>query len=307
MTATSCRRCGHAALDADAFCEACGAPLVTATAHQAAQAEGRAAAASDIGLRRERNEDAFALASSTERTILVVCDGVASTPSAGSAAALAARTVLATLTAGHASQLRQPAEVAQLLREALNVAHRVVSDLAVSDPLVATADRDETRDGAPSTTCVVAVALGTSVLVASLGDSRAYWIPQSGEERLLTTDDSEPEALLALQAAVPGRATPLTRHLTRWIGADDSGAPPRVHLLEVDGPGVLLLCTDGLWQYFDRPGALAALVASDSTAPSSALDVAHRLVAAALSAGGGDNVTAAVLPLDPGPTVAVGE
>ena len=80
MNAVSCRTCGHPAICTDAFCEACGNPLLTATAARAEQVSGSAAAVSDIGLRRERNEDAFALSSSADRASVVVCDGVASTP-----------------------------------------------------------------------------------------------------------------------------------------------------------------------------------------------------------------------------------
>ena len=306
MTTLDCWRCGHPSLDTDAFCESCGSPLVTATARRAEQTTGSAAAVSDVGLRRERNEDAFALASSAGRTTLVVCDGVASTPSAGTAASLAARTVLATLTNEEGARVRHPAEVAQRLRDALAVAQRVVSDLALTDPDTSPVDADESREGAPSTTCVAAVVTGSSVQVVSLGDSRAYWLPDSGEQRLLTIDDSEAGAGLSGTSTGAGGATPLSRRLTRWIGADDTGTPPRVHLLDVDAPGVLLLCSDGLWQYFDGPGALSELLTTAAPPDIEPLDLARRLVAAAVSAGGGDNITAAVLPLRPSPVAVEG-
>jgi len=138
--------------------------------------------------------------------------------------------------------------------------------------------------------------VGTTALVAGIGDSRAYWVPDGGPEQLLTVDDTEPGAVLALQPASAGRSTVLTRHLTRWIGADDPGGPPSVRVLQVLAPGLLLLCTDGMWQYFDRPGELAALI-GPRVAATDVLDVARRLVSGALAAGGGDNVTAAVLAL----------
>jgi len=305
MNAVSCRTCGHPAICTDAFCEACGNPLLTATAARAEQVSGSAAAVSDIGLRRERNEDAFALSSSADRASVVVCDGVASTPSAGSAAALTARTSLATLTAGLASGVRSPVELAALMRSSLSLAHTVVSELSRSDAPGILVDPADPRDGSPSTTCVAAVAVGTTVLVTGIGDSRAYWVPAGGQEQLLTVDDTEPGAVLAPQPTSAGRSTVLTRHLTRWVGADDPGGPQRVNLLEVASPGVLVLCTDGLWQYFDRPGDLAALIGPQPVERDDGLAVARRLVAGALAAGGGDNITAAVLALGP-PTPADG-
>jgi serine/threonine protein phosphatase PrpC len=65
---------------------------------------------------------------------------------------------------------------------------------------------------------------------------------------------------------------------------------------EVVRPGVLVLCSDGLWNYFSRPEQLADLLAA---AEDGALDGARRLVRAALDAGGGDNVAVAVVPVGP--------
>ncbi|MGH3673160.1 MAG: hypothetical protein ACRDSH_21460, partial [Pseudonocardiaceae bacterium] len=60
-------------------------------------------------------------------------------------------------------------------------------------------------------------------------------------------------------------------------------------------PGVVVVCTDGLWNYLDTVEELAA--ALPARAWKSPLDAARRLVEIALCCGGRDNITVAVLPV----------
>ena len=85
--------------------------------------------------------------------------------------------------------------------------------------------------------------------------------------------------------------------ITRWLGAD--GEPePGVVTLRPAGSGVLLLCSDGLWNYLPDPADLAAL-----TLPLVGRDgpfaAASALTAVALDSGGHDNITAVVIPVPP--------
>jgi PPM family protein phosphatase len=85
------------------------------------------------------------------------------------------------------------------------------------------------------------------------------------------------------------------------VGADaDPDAGPEWVQHRVLRPGVLLLCSDGLWNYATRPEDIAELVLTRDHGEEDALGIARRLVAYALSQGGRDNITAAVwrsLPL----------
>jgi serine/threonine protein phosphatase PrpC len=57
---------------------------------------------------------------------------------------------------------------------------------------------------------------------------------------------------------------------------------------------VVLVCSDGLWNYVDAPDDLAALALPQAaTEPMAA---AARLVRTALDAGGHDNITAVLVP-----------
>ena len=136
---------------------------------------------------------------------------------------------------------------------------------------------------------------GHQVVVAWVGDSRAYWLSATGS-RLLTTDHSWAEEIVAagrMDAAVA--ALDRRAHaITRWLGA--GGEPiPDLAAFTPDGPGVLLLCSDGLWNYLADAAALAAVALPGAfTDP---LGVAAELTAVALEAGGRDNITVAVLPV----------
>jgi serine/threonine protein phosphatase PrpC len=69
---------------------------------------------------------------------------------------------------------------------------------------------------------------------------------------------------------------------------------PTVTNVELPGPGLVLLASDGLWNYVPDHDDLAALVGTPGAEGS--LDLARRLVAFAHGAGGADNITVAVGP-----------
>src|SRR5262252_2511561 len=78
--------------------------------------------------------------------------------------------------------------------------------------------------------------------------------------------------------------------VTRWIGADVSDPAPHVVRFEPAGPGALLLCSDGLWNYQPESAKLAELALPAAIADP--LRAVRALVNFALEAGGRDNVTA---------------
>jgi PPM family protein phosphatase len=241
---------------------------------------GRLAGVSDQGFGHERNEDAMALGRAPGGTrAAVVCDGVSTsyTPELASrAAADAALDVLLT-TAG-------PAE------------GRIRAAVAAAGSAVAALQRD--RGGrTPSCTLVCALVTGDGeVTVGWVGDSRAYWLAGSGAARLLTTDHSWAVQMVAAGVLDEGAAMrhPRAHAITRWLGATGT-TEPEVVTLRPAGPGLLLLCTDGLWNYLPDPADLAD-VALPAVAAGGPLVAADTLTTLALDAGGRDNITVVVIP-----------
>jgi serine/threonine protein phosphatase PrpC len=88
--------------------------------------------------------------------------------------------------------------------------------------------------------------------------------------------------------------------VTRWLGADAGDLGPHIASFEPPGPGVLLLCSDGLWNYQPDADALARLAM-----PRALTDLpgaTAELLAFALNAGGHDNITIILIAVPPGHT-----
>jgi serine/threonine protein phosphatase PrpC len=85
--------------------------------------------------------------------------------------------------------------------------------------------------------------------------------------------------------------------VTRWIGADLSDPVPHLLRFEPPGPGVLLLCSDGLWNYQPDAAGLAGLALP--AALTDPLGACRTLASFAIDAGGADNVTAVLAPFPP--------
>jgi len=294
-----CPRCAARALAEDRFCESCGAPLQAHAAdsgaddRRQASATDRAAAVSDRGRVHHRNEDRFYLAADadpdpTGPVVAIVCDGVSSSASADIAARVAADSAGAVLRDGLSSP-----DPRTTMREAIAAANRAV--LAI--PWAPTPDRS-----APSCTLVAALATDGMVTIGCVGDSRAYWFDAEHAQRL-TRDHSwaEEQVGAGLLSEHDANADSRAHMITAWIGADAPDDPPQIVTFHPPRAGLLLLCSDGLWNYAPDPEALAALAWPTGDREKAPLAVAQRLADHALEAGGRDNITVAVIGLD-GPT-----
>ena len=263
-------------LDDDGYCLSCGRRCRPAPSdHVEIEISPQLAAVTDRGLRHSRNEDRFALRSADDRLVLVVCDGVSHSGNADEAAALACEGVTRALGEGAS------------LTDALVQAGQQVAGLG----------QPGTAESCPSTTVVAAVATAAAVKIAWVGDSRAYWIGQE-DARQLTTDHSWMNAVVSSgeMTAAEAAKSPQAHGITRWLGADaDGDTQPDSVDFAVPGPGLLLLCTDGLWNYAPQPEEMAALLQERSPEGVSALQMARRLIQFANSRGGHDNITAALL------------
>jgi serine/threonine protein phosphatase PrpC len=294
--ATRCGTCGLAASAADVFCEACGtriAGVASGTVSDRTEIDiATAAGVTDRGLRHSANEDALYVALVEGSVVGVVCDGVSSTVGAGDAAHVAALTAGRVLEEGiRAAAAGAALNAADAIRTAIDAAQASVA--ALPRPL---AD----QRGAPSCTIAAAIWDGRDVTVGSVGDSRVYWIG-ADDARRLTRDDSwvqgavEAGTITERAAAVHPRA----HEITGWLGRDAPALDVRVTCHRPDGSGLLVLCTDGLWNYVPTARELAMLVRPNRAA--SALDLARSLTDTALASGGHDNVTVVVVAVDPPP------
>jgi serine/threonine protein phosphatase PrpC len=250
---------------------------------------GPAAGVTDRGLRHHRNEDAMALAS--EQTpdglvvVAVVCDGVSSSPRGADASLAAAQAALPVLL----EAVRTGADLAEASKAAVVAGRQSVAGLG------------EPEHERSATTFVSAVAAPGDVTLCWLGDSRAYWLAESDSVQL-THDDSVAGGMVeaGLATEETAMALPHAHVLTRWLGAEaadldgDPGRAPHVERYSPPGPGVLLVCSDGLWNYLPEAAELARLALPQ--AMTDPLGAANDMVRFAVDAGGADNITAVLIP-----------
>jgi len=248
----------------------------------------------DPGLRRNHNEDATGAAqgetSGEPWTVLVVCDGVSSSTHADQASRIAAK--VATDTLSHFARSGDITfEGAQsALMAAIRAAHLSIC----------TSDIDYGDNAPPGTTIVAALVFRKRLTVGWVGDSRAYWVSEHGAE-LCTTDHSWVNEALARGEVTESEAmaSPLAHALTKCLGPLEMGegatrdVEPEVRTKALPGPGHVVLCTDGLWNYFPSATVIAELV-RDAGPDADPVRIARFLVCQALAQGGGDNVSVAV-------------
>lgn len=145
------------------------------------------------------------------------------------------------------------------------------------------------------TTCLAVVVRGKHVLVAHIGDSRAYLVHPSSQPsvtipatRCLTTDHSM-ATVLAKMGAMPVefmQSSPSRHILVRALGEGaENPVGPDVTTCVVNAGDKLVLCCDGLWSNLAEEQI--SLVAS-TYAPQAAC---NELVRLANEAGGEDNIS----------------
>ncbi len=287
-----CPNCAGCQITPDGYCESCGYKLPARNDHVELELD-LVAGVTDKGLRHSRNEDAMALASAQSAhgpvALAVVCDGVSTSGHPDEASQAASQAAVQVLLAA----VRSEADLLASSVRAVQAARKALDELA---------DSTKSRDNAPSATFVSAVVGRDQVTVCWLGDSRAYWIDACGPagSRQLTVDDSVAQELIARGLATESEALALPQGhvVTGWIGADASDADPHVTAFTPQGPGAVLLCSDGLWNYQPDVAGLAEMALPEAV--SHPVRAAAALVRFAIEKGGSDNVTAVVIPFPPG-------
>ena len=259
---------------------------------------GQLAGVSDRGLRHTRNEDAFhiAVVDTLDGPVAVVSDGVSSAPRPDEASLTAVDTAITLLAEG----VQRGDDPARTSRTAVGSAGRALTALAGPG-------------GAPAATYVSAVVSRDKITVCWLGDSRAYWLAAdlpvsagpndtldiTAGSRRVTRDDSLAEELVeaGIASMDEAMASPQAHVITRWLGADLPNPEPHIEQFSPSGPGVLMVCSDGLWNYRPEAAELAAMAMPAAlTRP---LDAAAELVKFAIDSGGLDNITVVLIPFPP--------
>ncbi|MFC2054009.1 PP2C family protein-serine/threonine phosphatase [Chloroflexota bacterium] len=176
------------------------------------------------------------------------------------------------------------------------------SDLAISLDSIQELMKESTLDAhnevlknvpGGGTTLTAALVLGDQITISHVGDSRAYAITSEGKMKMLTHDHSLVMRLIELGRITPEEAAvhPQRNVLYRALGQVDSIELDIItYTLPVSS--YLLLCSDGLW------GVVGDDKISEIITTSPSPNIAcQRMIEAANTAGGPDNITAILIQM----------
>lgn len=222
---------------------------------------------SDVGLVRGHNEDSFLV----QAPLFAVCDGMG----------------------GHAAgEVASSIAVSTIAEKAPASADDVLLGVAVEAANTAVMLGAEQGVGKPGMGCTASCCLIEEgrMAIAHVGDSRIYLLRHGSLVRV-THDHSYVEELVdsGQITADEARTHPSRSIITRALGSDPDMYADHFSL-EVSNGDRVILCSDGLSSMI-ADSQLEALAVSSAT-PQQAAD---NLVAAALTAGGLDNVTVVVV------------
>ncbi len=248
-----------------------------------------ASALTDLGSERTSNEDAFLM--DPELGLFVVCDGMgghAAGEVASSHAAATLKKVLESrveLLVGLDRGTVRAEAVAAVLRQAIELACQEIYDEAA-------ADRNKRGMG---TTCTAAVVRAGKLVIAHVGDSRLL-LHRRGQVSQLSQDHTFVAEALRQGVLKPGDPL-LEAHanvVTRAVGPQRSVLVDTAIFDVVEGD-TLLLCSDGLHQYFPDAGELSVMLGAQR------LDtIPPALVRIANERGGSDNITVVLVRVGDG-------
>lgn len=223
----------------------------------------------DVGCVREHNEDSLIVAP----PLYVVCDGMG-----GHAAGEVASEIAVNVIAQRAPAFPDAEALGQAVEEA---------NLAI----IQGAHEGVGRAGM-GCTCTAAMLENERLIIAQVGDSRAYLMHQ-GHLQQLTRDHSLVADLIESGQITPAEARvhPQRSVITRALGSDPR-TQPDLFEINVETGDRLLLCSDGLSSMIEDHEIEDIL--NHTADPQLA---ASQLVNAAIAAGGFDNVTVIVVDI----------
>ncbi|HQA08450.1 MAG TPA: Stp1/IreP family PP2C-type Ser/Thr phosphatase [Syntrophomonadaceae bacterium] len=228
---------------------------------------------SDVGLVRQKNEDAFWI--DENQGLFLVCDGMGGHRGGEVASHMAVQTIIQSMKDNSSSEAQQ----------------RLVQAIETANQAILKAGLENEHLFEMGTTVTAVLVDGSRLLVANVGDSGVFLI-RSNTIRKITRDHTLAEEMLSHGILKPEemRGNAYNHILTRALGVDDQ--------VEIDIfneellPGdILLIYSDGLTDML-IPDEILEIIQANSSDLEIAAD---RLVRKALQKGGFDNVTIVLL------------
>lgn len=242
---------------------------------------------SDIGRRRATNQDKFLIKCFDGVSVIAVFDGMGGAKGGEEASATACATFEKSVSDALAAAEEEGGALTRTLME------KILCDAAeAANYAVYERGRNPELNGLGTTVVAAAVADGFTVAI-NVGDSRIYEI-SSGVLRQISKDNSYVQYLVDIGQITKEEALnhPKKNLITKCLGAEDSAEPDTYRLPYV--PDYLLLCSDGLTNAVSDADICDIISAQGEDGGAKV----KKLIDAANSAGGADNITAVLAVKD---------
>lgn len=241
------------------------------------------AAKSDIGCKREYNEDSvnIIIGKGNQPVGVVVADGMGGHSSGDVASKIAVET-MSRILQGCAEQSISADDIELALSDGFDEANNAILDYGQANNC----------GGNCGTTLTAAYIMRSLICIAHIGDSRAYLL-REGVLTSLTRDHSYVQELVerGYITREEARVHPEKNKITRALGFEFP-ITPDVHLVRSMPGDVLAICSDGLWEAITEAELTVILL---ENMPQEAVE---KLVHLANSRGGKDNITVAIVRMD---------
>lgn len=232
----------------------------------------------DIGLRREENQDAVRCEYFGHNVLAVVCDGMGGERAGKEASTIAINEFFQRFSDGYSESLDED-----------GIRKLLISSVSAANSVIYTRARLDFKNFGMGTTCVAVFLTADAAYVANVGDSRAYIVTQTGLFQVTT--DHNVAAVLYEQGKITEKEMavhPQKHMLTRAVGVEKTVLTD-TFVMTYDDEITLMLCSDGLSGYCSDDEIFGVLSRADLD------EAADALIQLALDKGGRDNVTVAVV------------
>jgi protein phosphatase len=234
-----------------------------------------------VGVVREVNQDTFRMEydAETGRGLFLVCDGMGGAAAGEVASGLAADAFVQSMDNCWKERF-----------DSTDFKNRLLEGYAQANEVIYDASRANSDYAGMGTTMVAAICGDGQMLVGNVGDSRAYFLDETGM-RQITEDHSLVTELMKRGDLTPYQASrhPSRNVITRAMGADATVQCDT--FAETVKPGnFLLLCSDGLIREVTEPEIYYEVFQAEHPETACA-----RLLEMAKSRGGRDNITVVLI------------
>lgn len=284
----TCLRCSTINEPQTTICSVCGANLVVPDETYHLKISG--SARSSVGQVRNNNEDNVGLWARDGIILALAADGMGGAAAGEEASRLVKEAVQANFigAARGSETLQELSEVEIFAKLRLSIRH---ANNAILDKI-----REDPRLQGMGTTATVGIVRGSRLLIAHIGDSRAYLVGgETGWIHRVTDDHSFVEALIASGHITKAQAAihPMRSVLYRALGQSDELSHADVYARFVKAGDRIILCSDGLPRHIEDDEITQIAMQYDDPEA-----ISQKLIELTNERGAEDNVSVVVLLIE---------